>query len=122
MNYAPEQTHAHNEQKNNRRKRREYLVLPSGVRGLETEKSDRDREQILRTKPHQYSSLYCNYACFARRQTMANTRNGKASPSAFESFLLVDKAEQDVGVTLFNRCQLIVPLLLRYLKTKVYME
>lgn len=71
--------------------RKEYLALPSGVRGLEEKKIKRrgtERETVWTTTARQYLQLYCHYACFARWQTMIITLRVKLPWVRSKSFLL----------------------------------
>lgn len=66
-------------------KRREYLALPSGVRGLEEKnQTDGNREKNENNTP--ILQLYCHYACFARWQSMAITLKAKLSQVHLKAF------------------------------------
>lgn len=60
------------------RRRKEYLALPSGVRGLEEKKSNREgQREHLRTTAHQYYSCIVIMHALSWRQTMAITLKRK---------------------------------------------
>lgn len=75
-----------NKKKNStKRKRTEYLALPSGVRVLE-EKNQRRTERKFENNSTPILQLYCHYACFAWWQTMAITLKAKLSQVHLKAF------------------------------------
>lgn len=89
--------------KRSRRKRREYLALPSGVRGLKDKiQTDRNKEKIENNSTP-ILHLYCPSACFAWWQTMDITLNQKLSKSIWKLSVetdkeLIKKAAQNVNI------------------------
>lgn len=67
--------------------RKEYLALPSGVRGLEEEKKQRGTERRFQ-QPHTNTTVVLSLCMLCMIANHDYHTKSKAFPSAFESFLL----------------------------------